>query len=227
MPRLNPKPKSNKMCPDCGVPLLDYRSTRCKPCTGRIRREKTNARVDPPNPSGLCMCGCGTPTPIAEKTRFEQGLLEGHPVRFYPGHQTRKSPVEYIERDCGYITPCWEWQLGTNGVGYGTMTSDGKHQLAHRVYYERKHGPIPAGKTLDHLCRNRGCVNPDHTEPVTKGENTRRGAQAKLTHEIAAEIRRAYAAKEMNGVQLAQKFGVHSAVVYNVIHGRAWPESER
>lgn len=58
---------------------------------------------------------------------------------------------------------------------------------AHRVYYEARFGPIPAGLQLDHLCRNRGCVNPDHLEPVTCRENLMRGhtvaaANAKKTH---------------------------------------------
>ena len=51
----------------------------------------------------------------------------------------------------------------------------GKHFLAHRMIYELLVGPIPDGLEIDHLCRNRGCVNPGHMEPVTHRENLMRG----------------------------------------------------
>lgn len=72
---------------------------------------------------------------------------------------------------------CWEWMAYRNQTGYGRIqvSSKPKRQVvAHRVAYERLIGPIPVGLTLDHLCRNRWCVNPKHLEPVTHRENTRR-----------------------------------------------------
>lgn len=75
---------------------------------------------------------------------------------------------------------CWRWQghlakkTGYATFGYGV---EGTRYAtpAHRAVYEALVGPIPQGLTIDHLCRNTGCVNPEHLEPVTMAENLRRG----------------------------------------------------
>jgi len=66
---------------------------------------------------------------------------------------------------------CWAWTGATAGPGYGQF---GRNGLAHRVAYERAFGPIPEGMEIDHLCRNRRCVNPDHLDAVSHEENLRR-----------------------------------------------------
>jgi HNH endonuclease len=72
---------------------------------------------------------------------------------------------------------CWEWAGGHNRDGYGTVytTPGSGPRGAHRVIYELLVGPIPDGLEIDHLCRNRGCVNPGHMEPVSKRVNLLRG----------------------------------------------------
>lgn len=68
---------------------------------------------------------------------------------------------------------CWEWTACTKN-GYGKFGRTGGTQIAHRIAYELLVGPVPSEITLDHLCRNRPCVNPDHLEPTTRGDNVLR-----------------------------------------------------
>lgn len=71
---------------------------------------------------------------------------------------------------------CWEWQGEILWTGYGRFSVSPKVKiLAHRYAYEATNGAIPEGLVIDHLCRNRRCVNPDHLEPVTRSENVKRG----------------------------------------------------
>ena len=72
---------------------------------------------------------------------------------------------------------CWLWSGYVQKSGYASYTKmvDGKRPLAHRFTYEALVGPIPEGMVLDHLCRNRACVNPSHLEPVSMQENILRG----------------------------------------------------
>ena len=84
-------------------------------------------------------------------------------------------------------TGCHNWTGGQNGKGYGLFSIGVKKYYAHRVAYELAKGKIPEGLEIDHLCRVRDCVNPDHLEAVTHKENLHRGetvsaANAAKTH---------------------------------------------
>lgn len=65
---------------------------------------------------------------------------------------------------------CWVWQ-GCLTHGYGYFAYAGDKFRAHRVAYTLRYGPIPDDHVIDHLCRNRACVNPDHLEPVRQRVN--------------------------------------------------------
>lgn len=75
---------------------------------------------------------------------------------------------------------CWVWTASVRADGYGEFRVDGRLVRPHRFAYEQMVGPIPDGLVIDHLCRNRRCVNPSHLEPVTPLVNNQRGAHAHI-----------------------------------------------
>ena len=82
----------------------------------------------------------------------------------------------------GEVTTCLPWVAHSDRFGYGQFKVGGRVVLAHRFAYEMVVGPIPDGLQLDHLCRVRHCVNPDHLEPVTNRENALRGTGITSVH---------------------------------------------
>ena len=88
-------------------------------------------------------------------------------------------PEEMMERLLPKIsfepnTGCWIWCGSMFAQGYGQIRVGNKLIKAHRFVYETSRHKIPSGMAIDHKCRNKYCVNPDHLEVVTPGENTRR-----------------------------------------------------
>lgn len=161
-----------RTCPTCGETSLVapsrlrelHCSKRCADIAGR------GPLPEPPNPSGLCMCGCGEPAPIAEKSHRKNGVLQGHPKRFIKGHHAVKyiGPAYIVDERTG----CWNWQRSFSDDGYGLSGGT----TAHRVIYRRLTSRNIDGLHLHHRCENTRCVNPAHLEEMTPGEHTR------LTH---------------------------------------------
>lgn len=74
--------------------------------------------------------------------------------------------------DRGYTSGCWEWQGDQNRNGYGRFVVNRRRLMAHRLCWElMKERACPSHLKLDHKCRNRRCVNPDHLRPVTQRTN--------------------------------------------------------
>lgn len=95
-------------------------------------------------------------------------------------HQRSATLAEYILRriEIDSETDCWMW-IGQTVRGYGRCKWKRIYLAAHRGAYASLVGPIPDGLSLDHLCRNTACVNPDHLEPVPIRENIRRATEAR------------------------------------------------
>jgi len=114
---------------------------------------------------------------------------------------------------------CWLWIAARDRkAGYGTIGYQGKVVKAHRLAYEMLVGPIPSDREIDHLCRVRNCVNPEHLELVTHAENMRR--RPPTTHCVNGhEYDEANTHIDKRGAKDCRKC--------NVIHVREWRQRQK
>ena len=87
---------------------------------------------------------------------------------------------------------CWIWTDRPSQKGYGRLLVDGKVMQAHRLSYEHFVGPLNPWLTIDHLCRVRLCVNPNHLEQVTSKENSLRGVGVTANFARATHCKRGH-----------------------------------
>jgi hypothetical protein len=108
-----------------------------------------------------------------KRLAFNMGVRDPE-VRFL--RSVEPGPAPDYAPDLG---PCLLFVGADNGNGYGQFQFNGSNSYAHRYAWERTHGPIPEGLTVDHLCRMRRCCNVAHLELVSSLENAARGVAAR------------------------------------------------
>lgn len=119
---------------------------------------------------------------------------------------------------------CWLWTGPLNpATGYAQIRMGGRggtYELVHRWAYREAKGPIPKGRHLDHLCRVRHCVNPDHLEPVTARENVLRGVGPSARNQTKTHCKRDHEFTPEN--TYVTKKGTRSCRTCAVEHTRQW-----
>jgi hypothetical protein len=174
------------------------------------------------------LCACGCLQPVFKDDALWNGFLHNHTA----GKRAPDTPI-YLIIDMGYKTPCWVWQGPLNKWGYAKIKRNrktmGGHRLFYRAYIDPNLQPSKAGSDgLDHLCRIRKCVNPEHVEPTTCVENIRRGLVPHIgrwkfgkMEDHLTEIGEMYRGGQSQR-QIAEKFGVCQNTISRILRVRRW-----
>lgn len=120
------------------------------------------------------------------------GTLELPKASTLVEYMSKRTRVAAAPSDRPGLGACHEWTgtISVKGYGFvrhsGSLGGDYRTRLAHRVAFELAHGQINQDDVIDHLCRNRKCVNPDHLEQVSNEENLRRGLGYRLRNGMSS-----------------------------------------
>lgn len=125
--------------------------------------------------------------------------------------RTRITEADYVEIDCGFDTPCWIWK-GRRAKRYANIRVRGTQMSVHRAMYLQEVGPITSGHVVDHLCGETRCVNPNHLETKTIGDNVRRSTAFHPTSEQLTAI----VSYTVPAHVLAAEYGISTRTIYAV-----------
>ncbi len=156
-----------------------------------------------------------------KRKHYGRGYCKMHHHRMVAHGDVRAHVPSIHDWDAKYtvdeITGCWNWKGSLTQKGYGASS---RHP-AHKRMWIRANGPVPAGLELDHLCRNRRCVNPEHLETVTHAVNVRRGAMTRLSWIDVCNIRKLIA-DGLTQALVAKMYLMTKHGINHIVHRRAW-----
>lgn len=185
---------------------------------------------DDPNPSGLCMCGCGKPTVLAVSScgAVKHAVFaKAHPIK-------SKKELFWSYVKTGTPDECWEWRLDRNAAGYGRFNNGSKIVLAHRYAYEISVGQLSDGTIVCHKCDNPPCCNPKHLfsgtyldnnlDAIQKGRARKAvgegASRSKLTEDQVRHI--LSVGKERTHKDVAKQFGVSKSTISAILLRHTW-----